>query len=115
MKHSLFLALFCLFITTSCFGQQRTEQPPCLYAIAFLPTPVLNTPDFSFVFGNKDGKTLHLDDAGLMREVEFIALPETIFTIEKTINQGPITLYKYYSLQNNHCGLPLSYKQRLFY
>jgi len=94
MKHSLFLALFCLFITTSCFGQQRTGQPPDLYAIAFLPTPVLNTPDFSFVFGNKNGNTLHLDDAGLMREVEFIALPETIFTIEKTINQGPITLYK---------------------
>jgi cell wall-associated NlpC family hydrolase len=94
MKHSLFLALFCLFITTSCFGQQRTEQPPDLYAIAFLPTPVLNTPDFSFVFGNKNGNTLHLDDAGLMREVEFIALPETIFTIEKTINQGPITLYQ---------------------
>ena len=94
MKHSLFLALFCLFITTSCFGQQRTQQPPDLYAIAFLPTPVLNTPDFSFVFGNKNGNTLHLDDAGLMREVEFIALPETIFAIEKTINQGPITLYK---------------------
>lgn len=94
MKQSLCLTLFCLFITTSCFGQQRTQHPPDLYAIASLPTPVLNTPDFSFVFGNTDGKTLHLDDAGLLREVEFIALPETIFTVEETITRGSATLYQ---------------------
>jgi cell wall-associated NlpC family hydrolase len=29
-----------------------------------------------------------------MREVEFIALPETIFTIEKTINRGTATIYQ---------------------
>ncbi len=62
--------------------------------LLYLPTPVLNTPDFSFVFGNKDGRTLHLDDAGLIREVEFIALPGTIFTIVKTINRRTTTLYQ---------------------
>ena len=94
MKRFVFLTLFFLFITTFCLGKQGTPQQPDLYAIAKLPTPVLNTPDFSIVFGNKDGKTLHLDDAGLIREVEFVALPETIFTIEKIITQGPTTLYQ---------------------
>jgi len=94
MIHSLFLLLSCLFITTFCFGQQGTQQPPAPYAIASLPTPVLNTPDFSFVFGNTDGKTLHLDAAGVLREVEFIALPATVFTIEKTIKRGTATLYQ---------------------
>jgi hypothetical protein len=94
MKHSLFLTLFYLIITTSCFGQQRAQQSSALYAIAEIPTPVLNTPDFSLVFGNKTGKKLHLDDAGLIREVEFIALPETVFTIEKTIKQDITTIYQ---------------------
>jgi len=94
MKHFVLVTLLHLFITASCFAQQSAQKPPALYAVAELPTPVLNTPDFSFVFGNKDGKTLHLDDAGLVREVEFIALPKTIFTIERTIRQGSTTLYQ---------------------
>ena len=93
MKSFLLLNVFFLIHTSLCFGQQKSQQPD-LYAIAELPTPVLNTPDFSFVFGYKDGKTLHLDDDGLIREVEFIALPKTIFTIEKTIMQGVTTLYQ---------------------
>ena len=93
MKRFLLLSFFFLIHTTLCFAQQKSQQPD-LYAIAKLPTPVLNTPDFSFVFGNKDGKTLHLDETGLIREVEFIAFPKTVFTIEKTIHQGTTTLYQ---------------------
>lgn len=93
MRSFLLLSLFSLTLMTLCNGQQ-TVQHPDLYAIAELPTPVLNTPDFSLVFGSTDGKTLHLDDAGLIREVEFIALPKTIFTIEKTVRHGMTTLYQ---------------------
>lgn len=39
------------------------------------PTPVLNTADFSFCFGGKDGQSLPLDDQGLMRTLETILLP----------------------------------------
>jgi len=70
------------------------EQPSARYAVAKLPTPVLNTSEFPFVFGNRDGKTLHLDAAGLIRELEFIALPDTAFTIERVIMRGTATIYQ---------------------
>ena len=94
MKSSLLFIVFFLILTTECLGQQVLKTNPALYAIAELPTPVLNTPDFSSVFGNKDGKTLHLDGSGLIREVEFIALPKTVFKIENIINKINTTIYK---------------------
>ena len=94
LKGLLVFSVFCFTFTTGCLGRQVIEYHPALYAVAELPTPVLNTPDFSFVFGNKDGKTLHLDDSGLIREVEFIALPKTVFKIEATITKGNTNIYK---------------------
>ena len=85
---------FYLIITPCCFGQKAAKDLLTLYAVSVLPTPVLNTPDFSFVFGNKDGKTLHLDDDGLIREVEFIALTKTAFKIKNTIKKGAVIIYK---------------------
>ncbi len=78
----------------SCSDREITKDSSTFYAIAESPTPVLNTPDFSFVFGNKNGKTLHFDDSGLIRSVEFIALPETVFKIEKIIKKGATTIYE---------------------
>ena len=94
MKNSFLCTLLALVITNPCFAQNRPHQSPHLYAIAQLPTPVLNTSDFPFVFGNKDGKTLHLDDSGLIREVEFVALPETVFEIEEVISGTAATIYR---------------------
>lgn len=65
-----------------------------LYAIAIVPAPVLNRPEFSTVFGGKDGKTLMKDDCGLLRAVEFIALPGTVFTIEKKIEARSGMVYQ---------------------
>jgi hypothetical protein len=79
---------------TTCKGQKTTRGIPSLFAVAALPTPVLHTPDFHFVFGGKDGTTLHLDKTGIIREVEFIALPQTVFKIEDTISLGNTTIYK---------------------
>jgi len=84
--------IIAMIVATPFIIKARSEGD--LYAIAELPTPVLNTPDFSFVFGHKDGKTLHLDDSGLIREVEFIALPKTVFKIENSIKRGTHTIYK---------------------
>lgn len=69
-------------------------QPSAGYAQSILPTPVLNTPEFSSVFGNRDGKTAAPDAAGLLRELEFIALPDTVFTIESVIRQQADTIYR---------------------
>ncbi|MBI1810554.1 MAG: peptidoglycan endopeptidase [Nitrospirae bacterium] len=51
-------------------------------------TPVLNTPDFSSVFGGSDGRTLKLTAKNLIEEVEFIAMPHTVFIIEEEIIKG---------------------------
>jgi len=48
------------------------------YAVAVLPTPILNRPDFSKVF-HPDGVVL--DSLGLLKAQEMIAFPKTLFTI----------------------------------
>ncbi len=47
-------------------------------ARAKAPTPVLKTPRFSFIFGGGNGRTLPVDNQGLLREVELVALKGTI-------------------------------------
>jgi len=89
----LCIALYFIAVPCCC-GQQAPKDFSPLYAIAESPTPVLNTPDFSFVFGYKDGKTLHFDNSSLIREIEFVALPKTVFKIERTVKKGTATIYK---------------------
>ena len=83
-----------LIVPTGSLEQHPAKGNYSFFAVAELPTPVLHTPDFHFVFGGKDGKTLHLDKTGIIREVEFIALPHTAFKIEDTIKKGNATIYK---------------------
>lgn len=64
------------------------------YAIAKEPAPILNTPDFKSVFGGADGKTLKLDDQGLVREMEFIALPGTVFELLGEYDWGEYKIFK---------------------
>ena len=47
------------------------------YAIAHTFLPILNTPDFFNVFGGKQGNSMPLDEQGLIRAVESIALPNS--------------------------------------
>ncbi len=65
----------------------KAAQPPAPhYAVAVIPTPVLNTPDFAAVFGGPDHGSLRLDPCGLIREMEFVALPGTVFRIERSMS-----------------------------
>jgi hypothetical protein len=51
--------------------------------------PVFNTPDIKSVFGGNDGVTIKTDKQGLVRELEYIALPGTVFDIiEETETDG---------------------------
>ena len=94
MRIPFLLITFSLIFITSCQERAPAEDHSTLYAVADLPTPVLNTPYFSFVFGNKESEILHLDDSGLIREVEFIALPKTVFEIDGFIKNGSHMIYK---------------------
>lgn len=51
------------------------------YFISTLPTPLLNRPDFANVFGGTNG-SLPFDQQNLVRPLEMIAFPGTVFTIQ---------------------------------
>src|SRR5579872_5494121 len=58
------------------------------FATASFPTPVLNSPDFSQIFGGDDGATLPLDDQGLLRPVETVLLKGTKVVITGREREG---------------------------
>jgi len=64
------------------------------YGVARSPAPVLNTTAFSSVFGGPDGRKLKRDRCGQVRELEFIALPGTAFTISGTFRDGANTVFR---------------------
>ena len=51
------------------------------YGVARTATPVLNSPAFSDIFGGPDGRSLKTDRCGQVRQLEFIALPGTVFRL----------------------------------
>ncbi len=86
----IIVSVLLLFMTTPGFSADNAPR----YAVAVLPTPVLNTPDFAGVFGGADGRTLRTDPCGQIRALEFVALPATPFRIEETIRRGNETVYR---------------------
>lgn len=82
-----FLLVFLVFISLNLYAQSK-------YAVSINYTPVLNTSDFESVFGGKTGKKVKLDDQGLIREMEFIAMPNTVFDILETIPKEDYNIYK---------------------
>jgi len=85
---------FLTIIPDAAISAQKDIVKEAKYAVAILPTPVLNTPDFKSVFGGSDGKTLKLTAKNLVEEVEFVALPQTVFVIEKVIKTGSHEILK---------------------
>lgn len=89
---TLFGLALLLISTGILLPAEAAENPR--YARAEIPTPVLNTADFRAVFGGADGKTLVRDTQGLIRAVEFIALPGTVFQIENAFNVNGAFIYQ---------------------
>ncbi|HMR41509.1 MAG TPA: peptidoglycan endopeptidase [Ignavibacteria bacterium] len=86
----IFYVLLFLIVSTGC--QSQSDQPK--YAVAILNTPVLNTADFESVFGGSNGTSVKLDKSGLIREMEFIAFPNTVFEILEVIPKRDHNIYK---------------------
>ncbi len=64
------------------------------FGVARVPAPVLNSPDFKAVFGGGNGHDLKVDRCGQVRELEFIALPGSVFTIKKKQISGADIIYQ---------------------
>lgn len=90
LKFSLLLAVFSFFISEISYAQNE----PLKYVVAVLPTPVLNTTDFGSVFGGSSGMEVKRDDQNLIRELEFIALPNTLFKVYEEISFGTHSIFK---------------------
>ena len=84
IKHLTILTLFFL-IVNPVFSQ---------WAVATQFTPVLNTSDFESVFGGKSGIKVKTDAKGHIRELEFVAYPNTVFTILKEWVKGDHSIYQ---------------------
>jgi hypothetical protein len=54
----------------------------------------MNTPDFKAVFGGASGVELKTDRCGQVRELEYIAMPGTLFTILKKLRSGNVDIYQ---------------------
>lgn len=67
------------------------------YARAKFFTPVLNTPDFNSVYGGKDGKTLKRSKNGLIKELEYVAYPGSVFEILDEYQIKGNSIYKIYT------------------
>ncbi|MRR33954.1 peptidoglycan endopeptidase [bacterium] len=89
MRNLLLALLLCLIPLSTAFGAGTPG-----YAVAISPVPVLNTSDFSSVFGGNDGNSLALDRCGQIRALEFIALPDTTFHIESVIDNSGSSIYQ---------------------
>jgi len=82
------------FLLVAGLNLELPAEETSRYAVAVLPTPVFNTPDFPAVFGGEDGSTLQLNEKGQIKELELICFPETVFRIEETIEKNGIIVYR---------------------
>lgn len=90
----LILLTLVTILATNVTGTTRASDSASEYAMARIPTPVLNIPHFAEVFGGPDGKTLHLDSQGLIRELETVALPGTVFRVlDRFAEKGGLVLH----------------------
>lgn len=58
------------------------------------PAPILNTPDFIFAFGGRDGKEIPLNERRHAYCYEFVALKGAVFHVEEMIAQRDAWIYR---------------------
>jgi len=93
---ALLVALTVALPATGAARRHRLTVTPCppRHAVAVLPTPVLNTPDYPRVFGGRCGYRLKLCPVGLVREAEVVALPGAPFVIDGECRRRGRTIYR---------------------
>ncbi|MBK8550128.1 MAG: C40 family peptidase [Ignavibacteria bacterium] len=64
------------------------------YAVSIYNTRVLNSPDFERIYGGRDGKSLAFSKSGLVKELEYVAFPGSVFEIVEEYKQGDHSIYK---------------------
>jgi hypothetical protein len=85
---------FISLLLSSLFFGAASARASERYAVANLPTPMFNVSGIGTIFGGADGATLATDNCGQLRQLEFIALPRTVFTVTETLPGRPAPVYR---------------------
>lgn len=93
------IIIFIIFFGYSCLVSAEAVE----YGVALTTTPVLNAPDFKAIFGGTSGQSLKTDRCGLVRELEFIALPGSVFTI---VNKQHFETAEIYQVETGEYSAP---------
>lgn len=93
LRNWSFALVFLLTLLSCSVCDSQTQSTP-KFAVAILNTPVLNTSDFESVFGGNSGMSVKLDNTGLIREMEIIAFPKTVFEILEVIPKDGYEVYR---------------------
>lgn len=88
------IRIFIIIFLTTLMTARSSHCRPAIFGVARQNTPVLNSADFSGVFGGKDGGALRIDRCGQVRELEFIALPGTVFKILEEQRRAKTLIYR---------------------
>jgi len=73
---------------------EETNSGTSNYAVSKYFTPVLSSPDFTSVYGGKNGSTLKRSNNGLIKELEYVAYPGSVFEILSEIKKEDHKIYK---------------------
>jgi hypothetical protein len=73
---------------------ETDNSKPYKYAIAVYDCPVLNTHKFKEVYGGKSGSSLQKSNSGLVKPLEFVAYPGTVFEIIDFVKNEGTLIYK---------------------
>jgi hypothetical protein len=87
MKRIIFLVILCVHFWLM-------PAVAAEYGVARTAAPVLNEPNFKAVFGGAGGQNLKTDRCGQLRELEYIALPGTVFTILGKLKVGTADIFQ---------------------
>jgi len=70
------------------------KNEPKQYAVSIYDTPVLNSPDFNRIYGGKDGMSLAFNKNSLVKELEYVAFPGSVFEIKEEYKIEDHSIYK---------------------
>jgi len=68
--------------------------PTGKYAVSIFDTPVLNSPEFDRIYGGKNGRSLEFSKSGLVKELEYVAFPGSVFKIIDEYKKDNHSIYK---------------------
>jgi len=86
----LFFAVVAAMLLSLCAQSAHAGR----YGVARVATPVVNNASINALFGGRDGRTLKTDRCGQVRELEFMALPGTVFRVLDELRQGAQVVYR---------------------